>query len=109
MIRFESRALLPRRNCDSALGGRPLRSAASLALLAVALVAVPQAAAEMSILDNGVIRLGVDLGKGGTITYLSTSIVISGLGAVNVINSHDLRSRSAAIISIRTRQPRWAE
>jgi uncharacterized repeat protein (TIGR01451 family) len=38
----------------------------------------------MSFLDNGVIRLGVDLGMGGTITYLSSS------GSdVNVVNSHN--------------------
>jgi hypothetical protein len=36
-------------------------------------------------IHNGMIRLGVDLGKGGTITYLS----LYGSG-VNVINSYDL-------------------
>jgi uncharacterized repeat protein (TIGR01451 family) len=42
-------------------------------------------ATSMSYLDNGVIRLGVDLDKGGTITYLAAS----GPAGVNVINSHD--------------------
>jgi uncharacterized repeat protein (TIGR01451 family) len=40
----------------------------------------------MSYLDNGVIRLGVDLDKGGTITYLAAS----GPAGVNVVNNHDL-------------------
>ena len=52
----------------------------------VALVAAPAAVADsMSFLDNGVIRIGVDLAKGGTITWAS----VSGLG-VNVVNSWDL-------------------
>jgi uncharacterized repeat protein (TIGR01451 family) len=59
----------------------------SLASLIVALSVTAQSATadSMSYLDNGVIRLGVDLAKGGTITYLATS----GAG-VNVINSFDL-------------------
>lgn len=52
----------------------------------VALVAAPAAVADsMSFLDNGVIRVGVDLRKGGTITWAS----VSGPG-VNVVNSWDL-------------------
>lgn len=41
--------------------------------------------AAMSYLDNGVVKVGVDLAKGGSITYLS----VSGTSA-NVINSYDL-------------------
>jgi len=41
--------------------------------------------AAMSYLDNGVVKVGVDLAKGGSITYLS----VSGT-ANNVINSYDL-------------------
>lgn len=48
------------------------------------LCALPAAAERMSYLDNGVIRLGVDLDLGGVITYLSKSG-----RAENVINSHD--------------------
>ena len=60
----------------------------ALASLIVALcVTAPLATADsMSYLDNGVIRLGVDLDKGGTITYLAAS----GAAGVNVVNSHDL-------------------
>lgn len=36
-------------------------------------------------LDNGVVKVGIDLGKGGSITYLSKSGT-----ADNVINNHDL-------------------
>jgi hypothetical protein len=39
----------------------------------------------MSFLDNGVIRLGVDLNRGGTITYLAES-----QGRPNVVNAYDL-------------------
>lgn len=39
----------------------------------------------MSFLDNGTIRLGVDLNRGGSITWLSKSG-----SELNVINSHDL-------------------
>jgi hypothetical protein len=42
-----------------------------------------------SYLDNGVIRVGVDLARGGTITYLSQSIPVAGVGA-NVVNSFRL-------------------
>ena len=43
----------------------------------------PARATEMSVLDNGKIRLGVDLRVGGAITWLSRS------GGENVVNSHD--------------------
>ena len=39
----------------------------------------------MKYLDNGHVRLGVDLGKGGAITYLAKS-----QGGLNIINDHDL-------------------
>jgi len=54
--------------------------------IAILLPAPADAAGPMSYLDNGVIRLGVDLGKGGTITYLANS----GPSSVNVVNSYDL-------------------
>ena len=55
-------------------------------VLTVALVAPPVATADsVGYLDNGVIRVGVDMGKGGTITYISRS----GSG-LNVVNSWDL-------------------
>jgi len=41
-------------------------------------------AENISYLDNGVIRLGVDLRLGGSITYLAES-----RNKVNMINSHD--------------------
>jgi hypothetical protein len=59
-------------------------------MLALSATAPASADAQMSYLDNGVIRVGVDLGKGGTITYLSRSIAVAQLGAVNVVNSTDL-------------------
>jgi len=43
-----------------------------------------QPAENISYLDNGVIRLGVDLNLGGSITYLAASS-----DRVNMINSHD--------------------
>lgn len=43
------------------------------------------AEAEVSTLDNGVIRVGIDLGLGGSITYLARSS-----DKVNIINSHDM-------------------
>ena len=49
-------------------------------------MAVSQVRAEqMSFLDNGTIRIGVDLDIGGTITFLARSN-----GGENLINSHDL-------------------
>src|SRR5207302_82654 len=57
-----------------------------IAALGAALVGAPQAAADsMSYLDDGAIRVGVDLNKGGTITYLARAA-----DGVNVVNSHDL-------------------
>lgn len=56
-----------------------------LLVLAVALATGASARAQMSYLDNGTIKIGVDLGKGGSITYLSNS------GSTqNIINSADL-------------------
>src|SRR5947209_5531396 len=64
-----------------------MRSVTLLIAIVAALAIVPPSHADpMSYLDNGVIRLGIDLGKGGTITYLATS----GPPRVNVVNSHDL-------------------
>lgn len=57
---------------------------ALLLTLSVARAAEPGGAAEMSWLDNGTIRLGIDLGLGGSIVWLSKS----GDG-LNVINTHD--------------------
>ncbi len=63
----------------------------SLAILVACVVAATlfggatAAARSLSYLDNGVIRVGVDLRKGGTITWVSSS----GPG-VNVVNSWDL-------------------
>jgi len=63
-----------------------VRSVLAVAVVILALAAAAPAAADsMSYLDNGVIRVGVDLGKGGTITYASRS----GAG-VNIVNSWDL-------------------
>src|SRR5262249_27125860 len=67
-----------------------VRTALASLILALSVTAPAAADAEMSFLDNGVIRLGVDLAKGGTITYLSQSIAIAGLDALNVVNSFDL-------------------
>ena len=64
-----------------------MRCANVLVAMIATVATVPRVIADpMSYLDNGVIRLGVDLGKGGTITYLASS----GPPRVNVINSHDL-------------------
>lgn len=66
---------------------RVMRIAALAALAVVALGAEPcEPAEDMSYLDNGIIRIGVDLTRGGSITYLADS----GHPEVNVINSHDL-------------------
>jgi hypothetical protein len=43
-----------------------------------------QSAENISYLDNGILRLGVDLNLGGSITYLAESS-----DGVNMINSHD--------------------
>jgi hypothetical protein len=45
----------------------------------------PAASAAHSYLDNGIVRVGVDLARGGTITYLAQSG-----GGENVINNYDL-------------------
>src|SRR4051812_41250571 len=72
-----------------------------------AAIAVASPAQPMSYLDNGTIRLGVDLGKGGTITYLSPSG-----GGVNVINSWDLgrevqQSYYSGPVNYGNPAPRW--
>src|SRR5262249_51637355 len=67
-----------------------VRTALASLILALSVTAPAAADAEMSFLDNGVIRLGGDLAKGGTITYLSQSIAIAGLDALNVVNRFDL-------------------
>lgn len=55
-------------------------------LMALALLATPATttAEKMDYLDNGTIKIGVDLDMGGSITHLSTST------GENLINSHDL-------------------
>ena len=69
----------------------PARPALLARLMHVALAlgvigfSFPGQAAPNSYLDNGVIKLGVDLGKGGSITYLSKSGTTD-----NIINSFDL-------------------
>lgn len=56
-----------------------------LGLALILALAAPASAERMSFLDNGSIRIGVNLDLGGTITYLSDSKT-----GENVINSHDL-------------------
>ena len=71
---------------SQALRFRISRASGVLSVLScggVMLAVASQAA--MSYLDNGVVKVGVDLAKGGSITYLS----VSGT-ANNVINSYDL-------------------
>jgi hypothetical protein len=53
--------------------------------VAVAQVPPSRLPERMGFLDNGEIRLGVDLNRGGTITYLAES-----LGRPNVVNAYDL-------------------
>ncbi len=53
--------------------------------LSIVTLAAPASAERMSYLDNGSIRIGVDLDLGGTITYLSDSKT-----GENIVNSHDL-------------------
>ena len=78
---------------DSMPAARSVRLPASLFVLFClaaipALAAGPQAAtrrpAKMSFLDNGVVRLGVDLNLGGAVTYLSRSDTEQ-----NLVNSFD--------------------
>lgn len=57
---------------------------AALVLGVVVLPVVSQASPN-SYLDTGVVKVGVDLGKGGSITYLSKSGTTD-----NIINSFDL-------------------
>jgi hypothetical protein len=53
--------------------------------LSIGLAHAPARAERMAYLDNGSIRIGVDLDIGGTITFLARSN-----GGENLINSHDL-------------------
>ena len=73
---------------ERAYGGWLLRMRWRLRTAAVALcllVGLLPASAAVSYLDNGVIKVGIDLAEGGSITYLSVS------GSTNsVINDHDL-------------------
>ena len=58
---------------------------ACLVEAALASAPAPASAERMSYLDNGTVRIGVDLDIGGSITYLSRSG-----SAENLINSHDM-------------------
>ncbi len=58
---------------------------APLGLVLLLALAAPASAEKMSYLDNGSIKIGVDLDLGGTITYLADS-----KSGENLINSHDL-------------------
>jgi hypothetical protein len=63
-----------------------LRASMRLATLVLGIVLLTKASqAAMSYLDNGVVKVGIDLAKGGSITYLSKSGT-----ANNIINSYDL-------------------
>src|SRR4051794_15962060 len=77
---MQNTLLMPRRPLErgSVSRGRYWRLAALLLLFASA------RAEEVSYLDNGTIRVGVDLTLGGAITYLSKSG-----DPLNVINSYD--------------------
>ena len=44
----------------------------------------PRLPARLSVIDNGVIRIGVDLNRGGSITYLSDTE-----NRINVVNTYD--------------------
>jgi len=56
-----------------------------LSICSMGIVTSPARAERMSFLDNGTIRIGVDLDIGGTITFLARS-----QGGENLINSRDL-------------------
>jgi len=56
-----------------------------LSICWLGMVTLPARAERMSYLDNGAIRIGVNLDVGGTITFLARS-----RGGENLINSHDL-------------------
>jgi hypothetical protein len=64
---------------------KPHRVILPAVALSMWLAHTPARAERMSYLDNGSIRIGVDLDIGGTITFLARSN-----GGENVINSHDL-------------------
>lgn len=59
-------------------------SCMSLSCMSLSCTAQDQPSSNMSYLDNGVIRIGINLDIGGAITYLSES----GSGE-NIVNSHD--------------------
>src|SRR4051794_11278549 len=61
------------------------RLAQFLCAVATGFMPATATAGRMSYLDNGTIRIGVDLDLGGSITHLSRSG-----GGENLINSHDL-------------------
>ena len=55
-------------------------------VLCVSLLIGCQPESEMSYLENGVIKVGVELLKGGTITFLADANHLD----VNLLNSHDM-------------------
>jgi hypothetical protein len=61
------------------------RALASFGILWTVLATSPARGEQMSYLDNGSIKIGVDLDQGGTITFLSRS-----KWGENMINCHDL-------------------
>jgi hypothetical protein len=64
-----------------------VRAGIALSAAAVAIVLTePAQARMMSYLDNGAVRVGVDLHEGGVITFVSRS---NGTDADNVVNDHD--------------------
>ena len=73
------------------MGVRFMSAVVAIEAMVAATPAVAQVIIDpvLSFLDNGVIRVGVDLARGGTITYLSASFS-TGLPVENVINSWDL-------------------
>ena len=87
-----TRACLPsvsdRRAADGIIARRLLVSVCGLLILLLAAAAPPSARAEqfsgMSYIDNGTVRVGVNLDIGGAITYVSPSN-----SEENIINSHD--------------------
>ncbi len=74
----------------TSMNGKDVRCLATICFTAVLFTAgcvgpaSPAALSGMSYLDNGTIRLGVDLDIGGAITYLAYTD-----GGVNVVNSYD--------------------
>jgi len=81
VLRF---SLSPRQS--AACTTKTCRIASIIAVVATLAIVGVADAAPMSFLDNGVIQIGVDLGRGGTITYLSSSGT-----DVNVVNNHEVQ------------------